>query len=474
MTPYRVKFCKEDSSMNESQIYFRELIESKDWKTLKQELHLLEPLQVAEILENVSKTDRIVLFRLLPRQLAKDTFQILSHSEQEGIITGLAANTEIITSLLNDLDPDDRTAFFEELPGTVVQQLVQLLAKEEREIATRLLGYPEDSIGRLMTPEYVAVKPHFTVQEALDHIRKFGRDSETLNVVYVIDNQWKLIDDIRIKEIILASPRQIISEITDNRFVALNAYDDQEVAVKVFQDQDRVALPVVDDDGTLLGIVTVDDVMDVVEEENTEDFQKFGGTEGLDLSYTKTPLFELVQKRAGWLVILFLSEMLTASAMAFFDEEIAKAVVLALFVPLIISSGGNSGSQAASLIIRALALDELKLKNWWYVMRKEILAGLMLGTILALIGFFRILIWQKAGLYDYGEFWMWVAISVSVSLIFIVLWGTISGSMIPFILKRIGLDPATASAPFVATLVDVTGLIIYFTIAAIFLSGRLL
>lgn len=460
--------------MNEVKIHFRELIESKDWKTLKQELHLLEPLQVAEILENVSKTDRIVLFRLLPRQLAKDTFQILSHSEQEDIITGLAENTETITSLLNDLDPDDRTAFFEELPGTVVQQLVQLLAKEEREIATRLLGYPEDSIGRLMTPEYVAVKPHFTVQEALDHIRKFGRDSETLNVVYVIDSQWKLIDDIRIKEIILASPRQIISEITDNRFVALNAYDDQEVAVKVFQDQDRVALPVVDDDGTLLGIVTVDDVMDVVEEENTEDFQKFGGTEGLDLSYTKTPLFELVQKRAGWLIILFLSEMLTASAMAFFDKEIAKAVVLALFVPLIISSGGNSGSQAASLIIRALALDELKLKNWWYVMRKEILAGLMLGAILALIGFFRILIWQKAGLYDYGEFWIWVAISVSVSLIFIVLWGTISGSMIPFVLKRIGLDPATASAPFVATLVDVTGLIIYFTIAAIFLSGRLL
>jgi len=460
--------------MDEIKIDFQELIEKKDWKTLKQELHHYDQLQVAEILENVSKKDKCLLFRLLPRQLAKDTFQILSPDEQQDIITGLAAHTDIITSLLNDLDPDDRTAFFEELPGKVTQQLVQLLAQEEHEIAIRLLGYPEESIGRLMTPEYVAIKPYFTVQEALDHIRKFGRDSETLNVIYVVDSQWRLIDDIRIKEIILASPKQIISEITDNRFVALNAYDDQEVAVKVFQDQDRVALPVVDDDGTLLGIITVDDVMDVAEEESTEDFQKFGGSEGLDLSYTKTPLLELVKKRAGWLVVLFFGELLTASAMGYFEEEIEKAVVLALFVPLLISSGGNSGSQAASLIIRALALGELRLKNWWYVMRKEIFSGLMLGSILALIGFLRIFIWQKTGFYNYGEFWVWIGLSVSLSLIFIVMWGTLTGSMIPFILKRFKLDPATASAPFVATLVDVTGLVIYFSVAALFLTGKLL
>jgi len=460
--------------MDEVKIHLGALLENKDWKTLKQELYLLEPLEAAEILEEVSKTDQLVLFRLLPRQLAKDTFQILPHDEQEDIITGLAAHTSIITSLLNDLDPDDRTAFFEELPGKVVQQLVQLLAKEEREIATRLLGYPEESIGRLMTPEYVAIKPYFTVQEALEHIRKFGRDSETLNVIYIVDNQWKLIDDIRIKELILASPQQIISDLTDNRFIALNAYDDQEIAVKVFQDHDRVALPVVDNDGTLLGIVTVDDVMDVAEEESTEDFQKFGGLEGLDLSYTKTPLLELVKKRAGWLTILFFGEMLTASAMGFFEKEIEKAVVLALFVPLVISSGGNSGSQAASLIIRSLALNELRLRNWWYVMRKEILSGLLLGSVLAVVGFFRILIWQKTGLYNYGEYWIWVGLCVALTLVFIVLWGTLSGSMIPFILKRIGLDPATASAPFVATLVDVTGLIIYFSMAALILSGKLL
>jgi len=460
--------------MNEMKTYFHDLIENKDWKTLKQQLNLLEPLQAAEILEDASKTDQIVLFRLLSRQLAKDSFQILSHDEQQDIITGLAAHTNLIAGLLNDLDPDDRTAFFEELPGKVTQQLVQLLAKDEREIAIRLLGYPEDSIGRLMTPEYVAVKPYFTVEKALDHVRKFGRDSETLNVIYIVNDQWQLIDDIRIKEIILASPEQIISDLSDRRFVALNAYDDQEVAVKVFQDQDRVALPVVDDDGILLGILTVDDVMDVAEEESTEDFHKFGGTEGLDLSYTKTPLIELVRKRAGWLVILFFGEMLTASAMGFFEKEIERAVVLALFVPLVISSGGNSGSQAASLIIRSLALKELSLRNWWYVMRKEIFSGLLLGSVLGFIGFFRILIWQQTGIYNYGEYWMWVGISVSVALIFIVLWGTLTGSMIPILLKRIGLDPATASAPFVATLVDVTGLIIYFTVASLFLTGKLL
>ena len=460
--------------MNEIKIHFQQLIENNSWKTVKHELGELEPFQIAEIISCLPKSDQIIFFRLLSRDQAKETFQHLSHDEQEDIIEGLAANVSKLTGLLNDLDPDDRTAFFEELPGAVSQRLMPLLSKEESEITTQLLGYPKDSIGRLMTTEYVAIKPYFTVQQALEHIRKFGHDSETLNVIYIVDSQWKLIDDIRIKEIILASPEQSISEISDNRFISLNAYDDQEVAVKVFADHDRVALPVIGTDGTLLGIVTVDDIMDIQEEESTEDFQKFGGTEGLDLSYTKTPLIELVKKRAGWLVILFLGEMLTASAMGYFDDEIARAVVLALFVPLIISSGGNSGSQAASLIIRSLALGELKLRNWWYVMRKELLSGLMLGTILGVIGFIRIFIWQKTGLYNYGEYWFWIGTSVSVSLVLIVLWGTLSGSMIPLFLKKLKLDPATASAPFVATLVDVTGLIIYFTVAALFLSGKLL
>ena len=460
--------------MNEIKIYFSRLIEERSWKVLKEKLNNLESFQIAEIIETLPKREQILLFRILSRESAKEIFSHLSHEDQSDIIEGLAQHVSQLTDLLNDLDPDDRTAFFEELPGVASQRLMQMMSVEERQIATRLLGYPRDTIGRLMTPEYVAVKPFFTVQQALEHVRKFGRNSETLNVVYIVDSKWKLIDDIKIRDIILASPDQTIADISDNRYVSLNAYDDREVAIKVFQDNDRVALPVTDTDGTLVGIVTVDDVMDVIEEEATEDFQKFGGTEGLDLSYTKTSLYEMVKKRSGWLVILFLGEMLTASAMAYFEEEILKAVVLALFIPLIISSGGNSGSQAASLIIRALALGELKVKNWWYVMRKEIFSGLLLGSILGIIGFIRILVWQQTGLYDYGYFWVWIGISVALSLILVVLWGTLSGSMIPLLLKKVGLDPATASAPFVATLVDVTGLIIFFSVAAIVLGGKLL
>ena len=245
--------------MNEITNRFEQLIESRSWKIAKQELATLEPFQIAEIIGALSKPDRILLFRLLSRESAKETFKHLSYDEQEEIIEGLAANVDNVIGLLNDLDPDDRTAFFEELPGKVSQRLVQMLSAEEREIATRLLGYPKDSIGRLMTPEYVAVKPYYTVAQALEHIRRFGRDSETLNVIYVVDDSWKLVDDIHIREILLASPDQIIADLIDSRFIALNAYDDQEVAGELFRNLDRVALPVTDSAGTLLGIVTIDD-----------------------------------------------------------------------------------------------------------------------------------------------------------------------------------------------------------------------
>lgn len=461
--------------INEIKNRFGQLIADKNWKILKSELGDLEPFQIAEAIGELPKSDRTIpVFGLLSRESAKETFKHLSHDQREEIIDGLAAHIDKMTDLLNDLDPDDRTAFFEELPGEVSQRLVQMLSQEEREVAMRLLGYPEDSIGRLMTPEYVAVRPYFTVAQALEHIRHYGRDSETLDVIYVVDEHWKLIDDIRIKEVILASPTRNVSEITDNRFVALRAEDDQEVAVRAFQDNNRTALPVIGGDGTLLGIVTVDDVMNVAEQESTEDFQKFGGTEGLDLSYTRTPLAEMVRKRAGWLVILFFGEMLTGIGDGLFrrrDRAGRRARTVRATDHI---ERRELGSQAASLIIRSLALGELKLRNWWYVMRKEIFSGLILGAILGIIGFVRIFVWQEAGLYDYGTHWPWIAASVSVSLVFIVLWGTLSGSMIPFILKKCGLDPATASAPFVATLVDVTGLIIYFSIAALFLTGKIL
>jgi magnesium transporter len=319
----------------------------------------------------------------------------------------------------------------------------------------------------------VSVHKEWTLRHVLDHVRAHGRDSETLNVIYVVNGNNRLIDDLRIREILLAPLHAVVSDLCDNRFVSLNASDDKKEAVKVFRQYDRTVLPVIDSHGRLVGIVTLDDVLDVAEEEATREIQKFGGLEALDEPYMSTPLLEMIRKRATWLVILFVGEMLTATAMGYFEHEISRAVVLALFVPLIISSGGNSGSQAATLIIRALALGEVKLRDWWRVMRREILSGLLLGLILGTIGFVRIALWSAFSSL-YGEHWMLVGLTVSCSLLGIVLWGTITGSMLPFILKWLGMDPATSSAPFVATLVDVTGLIIYFSVALVILHGTLL
>ena len=324
-----------------------------------------------------------------------------------------------------------------------------------------------------MTPDFVSVRKEWTLRHVLDHVRAHGRDSETLNVIYVVNGDNRLIDDLRIREILLAPLHAVVSDICDNRFVSLNASDDKKEAVKVFRQYDRTVLPVIDSHGRLVGIVTLDDVLDVAEEQATREIQKFGGLEALDEPYMSTPLLEMIRKRATWLVILFVGEMLTATAMGYFEHEISRAVVLALFVPLIISSGGNSGSQAATLIIRALALGEVKLRDWWRVMRREVLSGLLLGLILGTIGFLRIALWSSFSSL-YGEHWMLVGLTVSCSLLGIVLWGTITGSMLPFILKGLGIDPATSSAPFVATLVDVTGLIIYFSVALVILHGTLL
>ncbi|MCD7977156.1 MAG: magnesium transporter [Tannerellaceae bacterium] len=325
---------------NQNIVQIQQLIDSKNWIVLKEELNTLQPVKIAEIIEELSKTDGIILFRLLPRALATETFSHLSQEDQEDIIEGLASNSNKIANLLNDLDPDDRTAFFEELPGKVSQRLFQMLSHEEREITLRLLGYPEDSIGRLMTPEYVAVKPWFTVAEALEHIRTYGRDSETLNVIYIVDSQWKLIDDLRIKEILLASPDQKISDLTDNKFVALNAYDDQEVGVRIFQEQDRVALPVVHTDGTLVGIVTFDDMMDVVEEENTEDFQKFGSLQDAVVNPLKARITTLYKQRIVWLIALVFMNVFSGAAIAGFSDVIESVVALVFFLPLLIDSGG--------------------------------------------------------------------------------------------------------------------------------------
>lgn len=430
------------------------------------------PHDIAEAIQSMEEREQPIGFLLLPGSLKGQVFPYLDAPTQETILKSLGS--EEVAEVLKNMPPDDRTEVFSNFPDTVIKEAVNLLPENQRKIALSLIGYEEHTVGRIMTPYYIQVKKHWTVEQTLRHIKRVGKKAETLNYVYAVDDDFKLIGAVRMGDILLAEEEQTIGSLMNTHFISLITTQDQEDAVGYFDKYDRTALPVVSESGVLVGIVTVDDILDVMKRRDTEDIQKFGGLEALELPYTKTPILEMVRKRAGWLVILFIGEMFTASAMGYFDQEIEKAVVLALFVPLIISSGGNSGSQAATLIIRAMALKELNLRDWWYVMRKEILSGLMLGVTLGSIGMLRIVVWQKLHLYDYGPYWFFIGLTVALSLLLIVLWGTLSGSMIPFILKKLKLDPATSSAPFVATMVDVTGLIIYFTIAAGILSGKLL
>jgi magnesium transporter len=447
------------------------VIRQRDFGRLRDMVRNRPASDLAAVLTDLSLEDQVLVFRILPRKAAAATFEYLSGDDQHALIKTMAS--EDVAALLNDMAPDDRTMFLEELPAEVTRHLLAQLTPEERAVAVGLLGYPEGSIGRLMTPQYVAVREDWTIAQVLDYIRAHGQDSETLNVIYVVDDRGALIDDITIRTLLLASPADLVRSVMDRRFVALKATAEQETAVRVFRGEDRTALPVTDTAGVLIGIVTVDDVLDVAEAEATEDLQRFGGSEALDEPYMQIKFVRMIQKRAGWLTALFLGEMLTATAMGFFEHEIEKAVILALFVPLIISSGGNSGSQASTLVIRALALGEVKLIDWWRVMRRELGAGLALGSILGVIGFLRITIWSSFSTI-YGEHWLLVAMTVSLALVGVVLWGTLVGSLLPFLLRRLGFDPAVSSAPFVATLVDVTGLIIYFSVGLVVLRGTLL
>ena len=449
---------------------FLENIQSEDVLVIREVLNNQNISEVAELIDEFPDYEAQIVGNMSIHR-ASSTFKILDFSTQKRIIQELPAQKT--AELLNDLSADDRTSFLEELPGGVVKELIKALDPEERKITLALLGYPESSVGRLMTPDYIAVEKDWTIKEVIDHIRQEGRDSETIDVIYVVDDKGVFIDDIRIREIILASPEKIIEDVIDNRYIALNVNDDQETASEAFKMNNRVALPVLDNNRVLMGIVTIDDVLWVAQEEFTEDIQKIGGTEALDEPYLEIPLLKLFRKRVVWLVVLFLSEMLTATAMGYFEDEIAKATVLALFIPLIISSGGNSGSQASTLIIQAMALGEVTLAEWWRVIKREVLSGLLLGAVLGIIGFTRVMLWNQV-FHTYGEHSLLVACTIGFSLVGVVLWGTIAGSMLPIVLKRFGADPATSSAPFVATLVDVTGLVIYFSVAFLFMRGILL
>lgn len=456
---------------------YEELIAKKDWESLRIAFEEVDPADIAEVLEDLPAADSGVLFRILPRDVAGVAFEYLPLEHQTEIVQTLGS--EQLTNVLNEMAPDDRTRLFEELPAEVTKRALEQLKPEELKVARALLGYPESSAGRYMTPEYLALKPSMTAQEALDYVRANGKGRETLNILYVVDDKGILLDDVRLAELVMAPPQTRVADVPKRALVALQATANRAEVLEVFEKYDRVALPVTDSRGAMVGIITADDVLDVAEEKATEEIQKMGGVEALDAPYMDVGAFEMIKKRGSWLSVLLIGEMLTTTAMGYFEHALEQAIVLALFVPLIISSGGNSGSQATSLIIRALAVREIGLGDWWRVLVRELRSGLFLGVMLGAIGFIRIVLWE--GLHhlgviqsSYGSHYLLVGLTVACSLVGVVLFGSVIGSMLPFILRRFGFDPATASAPFVATLVDVTGIVIYFTAASLILSGTLL
>jgi magnesium transporter len=379
-----------------------------------------------------------------------------------------------LSEVMSNLEPDEQVALMEELPGNLTQRVMNSMKPSDQLQVKKLLGYPEDSVGRLMTPRYVRVKSDWTVKRSMEHIRTYAAMAETLNVIYVVNDQEQLIDDLRITELIIAAEDQTISTLMDESFTALRVFEDQEEAVKMLAKYDRVALPVVDSDNVLVGIVTVDDVIDVAEEEITEDMQKMAAMDALDNYYSQTSILQMVKKRLGWLIVLFVGQILTALTMGQYEELLSKIVFLSFFVPLIISSGGNSGAQAATLIIRALATDDIRADDWKKVFFRELSSGLILGLLIGILGFLTLLAWDLAanGYVDQQSYL--TALVIALSLLSIVLFGNFIGAMLPFILSRLGFDPAVSSAPFVATVVDVSGIIIYFSIAILFLKEILM
>ena len=447
-------------------------LEAADLEGLGEICETLTAEDLAEMVGRLGDTNRAVFFEKVPEDKATEIFQLLDVAIQKDVIE--AVSNQRVAAIINEMDPDNRTALLESLPQHSTRQLLSFLKPRERKQAQRLLDFPKDSVGRLMTPDFLAIKQEWNVERVLDFIRRNGEDKETLNDIYVVDDRGRLVDDIGIRELLLAPLDKGIQDIMDRQFTALPATADEEHAIQAFKKySSRTALPVTDEEGYLLGIVTIDDIMDLAERETTEDIHKLGGVGALEEPYLALPVGQMIRKRGGWLTVLFIGEMLTATAMGFFEHEISRAVVLALFIPLIISSGGNSGSQAASIMIRAIALNEVSLKDWWTVFRREISLGLILGGGLGLMGLFRVAIGQFLG-NTYGDHWFLVALTVYFSLVCVVAWGTLIGALFPLILKRLGADPAASSAPFVATFIDVTGIVIYFNIALVLLSGKLL
>jgi magnesium transporter len=420
----------------------------------------------------LSLAERVEGFEYLPRDDADDFFLQLSARDRAELIAALPSGERRLWLRL--LAPDDAADVIQEAAPEDRDNWLSLLDDSTRREVKGLLDYAEDEAGGLMNTRYSRLRADMTVDEAISYLRRDARAREkTVYYVYVVDNEERLLGVVSFRDLIVAPGDKRVSDVMRSEFISARDDLDQEALSQLFMRHHLLMMPIVDAEGRIKGVVSVDDIVQVVQEEATEDIQKLGGVAILEDPYLEVPLFKMIRKRAGWLAALFLGEMLTATAMGRFQDEITKAVVLALFVPLIISSGGNSGSQATTLVIRAMALGEVRLRDWWRVIRREVITGFGLGSILASIGLMRILLWQ--GLFNsYGEHYFLVAMTVALSLVGVVLWGSVAGSILPFILRALGFDPASASAPFVATLVDVTGLVIYFSVAALVLGGTLL
>jgi magnesium transporter len=445
-----------------------------------------EPLTLQDVRDSwlvYDEDDRLAAFHSLPRPEAEDLFLELASKDQAALVHALPVAER--RSWLRLLAPDDAADLVQEIPADERAAFVALLDEVTQKDVGGLLAFAEDDAGGLMHPHYVRFRPDLSVDEAIAYLRKASRDRlGTAYYAYVLDAETRLLGVVSVRELFAAASGKTVRDVMRTEVVKADETMDQEALAGLFRRNRIMAVPIVDAEGRMKGIVTYDDIASVIEEEATEDIQKIGGTEALDAPYLRTPLFQMVRKRAGWLAALFVGELFTASAMSSYESDIKRATVLSLFIPLIISSGGNSGSQATTLVIRAMALGEVTLKDWWRVVKRELPSGLSLGAILAPIGAVRILLWQwlhiTAGdssvVVDapYGPHYALVALTVGLSVVGVVTWGTIAGSMLPFLLRRLRLDPASASAPFVATLVDVSGLIIYFTIASLVLAGTLL
>lgn len=438
---------------NEIKIEINELFAGRNWAQAREVLRDVPAPDIADLLPDMEKSDRILLFRLLPRPLAEEVFSYLESRRKDDLLKDLTDDET--RRLLAGLSPDDRAEFFDELPGLATQRLLNLLNPKDRRKTLQLLGFPEESVGRLMTPDYVAVRPEWTIEEALRHIRKKGRDSETINVIYVVDDSWKLVDALELRRFILAPTEYAVEQIMDRTFVSITATEDREEAVRMIQHYDLVALPVIDTEGVLLGTVTVDDVLDVAQEEATEDFHRVAGVAPLKMSYRESSLWSLYRKRIGWLAALILVNMASGHVIARHEELILSSIALAFFIPLLIATGGNAGSQSATLMVRAIATGDLRPNQWLWAAGREVLVGLSLGVSLGLATWFL-------GFYRGG---VDMAVVIFLTMSAIVLISNLIGVGLPFLLNRLGLDPAVASSPLITTVVDFVGLTIYFFIA---------